>query len=169
VAAEQLRIGHGYDRHRLDAVAPAGRGRPLVVGGVRLAEDRGPVAHSDGDALLHAVTDAILGAAGLDDLGSLFPDSEARWEGSESSAFLAEAGRLVREAGWEIGNVDATVLLERPRVGPFRGRIRAHIAGVLGIDAGRVNIKGKSGEGVGPVGEGRAIDAHAVAVLVSRG
>jgi len=162
------RIGHGYDLHRLDARAPAGAGRPLVIGGVAFQHDRGPVSHSDGDALLHAITDALLGAAGLDDLGTLFPNSDPRWEGADSGQFLAEAARRVREAGWEIANVDATVLLEKPRLGSRRGEIRARIAGILGMDAGLVNVKGKSGEGLGPVGESLAIEAHALVLLCAR-
>lgn len=160
-----VRIGHGYDLHRLELVAPAGPGRPLVVGGVRLDHDRGPVAHSDGDALLHAVTDALLGAIGSPDIGQLFPDNAPENEGRDSADFLAEAARRVRAAGYEPANLDATVILERPRLGARKAEIVANLAGLTGMARACVNVKGKSHEGVDAVGEGRAIEAHAVVVL----
>lgn len=166
-----FRIGHGYDLHRLEPVAPAGDGKPLIVGGVPIpwesGKARGPVAHSDGDALLHALTDGLLGAAGLPDIGQLFPNDDPANESRDSSDFLAEAVRLVRGGGWEIANVDLTVLLQSPKLGPHKAVIRDRLARLLGLPPQRVNLKGKTGEHVGPVGEGKAIEAHAV-VLLSR-
>lgn len=165
-SADSFRIGHGYDLHRLEPVAPAGAGRPLVVGGVRLESDRGPIAHSDGDALMHAVTDALLAAAGFADIGQLFPDTDPRHESQDSRDFLREAGRRVREAGWVVANVDATVILEKPKVGPHKPAMRSNIAAALEIDSTRVGVKGKTHEKVDAVGESRAIEVHAVALLV---
>ncbi len=165
----QFRVGHGYDLHRLEPPPPAGKGRTaLTLGCVRLAhpEGWGPVSHSDGDALAHAVTDALLGALGLPDLGTLFPNTDPRHEGEDSSAYLAEAARRVREAGWEIGNIDCTVILERPKIGPMRAQIREAMARPLGVDPGVVNVKGKTHEGLDALGEGRAVEVHAVALLV---
>lgn len=162
------RIGHGYDLHRLEPVAPRGPGRPLILGGVHFEHDRGPVAHSDGDALYHAVTDALLGALGMPDIGQLFPDTDPRHAGQDSAAFLAEAMRRVRAAGYEVGNVDATVILERPKVGPLKDVMRANIAGVLGIAVERVNVKGKTHEKVDAVGEGRAVEVHCVVLVMKR-
>jgi len=165
-AAQDLRVGHGYDLHRLEPIAPAGPGRPLVIGGVPFEHDRGPVGHSDGDVLLHAITDALLGALALPDIGQLFPNTAPENEGRNSTEFLAEAVRLVRERGFEVVNLDATVVLERPRIGPRKAQMRERIAGALGIPLGAVNVKGKTGEGVDAVGQGRAIEAHAVVLLV---
>lgn len=156
------RVGHGFDRHRLAPVAPAGDGRPLVIGGVRFDAPVGPVAHSDGDALLHAITDAICGACGLPDIGQLFPNTDPANDGRDSMAFLTAAAGAVRDNGWAIGNVDATVLLESPKIGARKPDIIEAIARALSIPANHVNIKGKTGEGVGPVGRGEAIEAHAV-------
>lgn len=167
-----FRVGHGYDLHRLEARAPAGRGRPMIVGGVILDDPEfalGPVAHSDGDVLYHAVTDALLGALGLPDIGQLFPDTAAAHEGQDSADFLREAVRRVRGAGYEVGNLDATVILERPKLGPRKKEIRANLARLLGVPVERVNIKGKTHEKVDAVGEGRAIEAHAVVLLTRRG
>lgn len=160
-----FRIGHGCDLHRLAPLAPGGEGRPLVIGGVAFESPIGPVAHSDGDALLHAVTDALLGGAGLPDIGQLFPDDDPAWESADSGDLLRRASQRVGEAGWRVGNIDCTVLLERPRLGPRKWEIRANLARLLGVDAAMVNVKGKSGEGIGAVGEGRAIEAHCVALL----
>lgn len=164
--AETLRIGHGYDLHRLEPVAPLGSGRPLVLGGVRFDFDRGPVAHSDGDALLHAVTDALLSAAGMPDIGQLFPDSDPRHESRDSLEFLKEAGNRVREAGWMVANIDATVILEKPKLSPHKPAMRSNIAAALDIDASRVGVKGKTHEKVDSVGESRAVEVHVVALLV---
>ncbi len=169
-----LRIGHGYDLHRLEPVTPHGPGKPLVVGGVRISWEgpdpndppKGPVAHSDGDALLHALTDAILGAAALPDIGQLFPNDDPANTDRDSADILAEAVRLMRGAGWRFANVDLTVLLQTPKLGPHKPAIRERIGKLLDLPAARVNLKGKTGEHVGPVGEGRAIETHAVVLLI---
>ena len=160
------RIGHGYDLHRLEPVAPEGAGRPFVLGGLRIDHDRGPVGHSDGDALLHAVTDAILGALAEPDIGQLFSDQDPRWDGADSTIFLAEAVRRMHAQGLRIGNVDATVICERPKIGPVKDAMRARLAELLGADLGTINIKGKTHEKVDAVGEGRAIEVHVVALLM---
>jgi len=160
------RIGHGWDRHRLDALAPTGAGRPLVVGGHRLDSPLGPVAHSDGDALAHALTDAVLGAAGLGDIGQMFPDTDPAYENADSIDLLRAAAGAVRERGWVVGSADVTVLLQSPKLGPARDAIRAALAGALAVEPERVNVKAKTGEGVGVVGRGEAIEAHAVAMLI---
>jgi 2-C-methyl-D-erythritol 2,4-cyclodiphosphate synthase len=162
-----VRIGHGYDLHRLEPVAPHGAGRPFVLGGVPVPHDRGPVGHSDGDALLHAVTDAILGAMGEPDIGQLFPDTDPAWAGKESAHFLAEAIRRMRSAGLRVGNLDATVICERPKIGPVKSAIRSRLAALLGTAESVVNVKGKTHEKVDAVGEGRAIEVHVVALLVA--
>lgn len=162
------RAGHGYDLHRLEALPPLGRGRPLVVGGVRLSHDRGPVSHSDGDALLHAITDAILGALGAPDIGQLFPDTDPAHESQDSAQFLRHAADLAARAGWTVANLDCTVVLERPRVAPHKDAMRRAIAAAIGVPADRVNVKAKTHEGVDAVGEGRAIEAHAVVLLARR-
>jgi 2-C-methyl-D-erythritol 2,4-cyclodiphosphate synthase len=159
------RIGHGYDLHRLEALPPGGSGRPLILGGVRLEHDRGPVAHSDGDALFHAVTDAILGALAMPDIGQFFPDTDPRHESQDSEVFLREAAMRVSAAGFSVANVDATVILERPKIGPHKDAMRANIARALGIEFGAVNVKGKTHERVDAVGEGRAVEVHAVVLL----
>lgn len=171
-----LRIGHGYDLHRLEPLPPHGKGRPFVLGGVHLGgatdprgREIGPVGHSDGDALYHAVTDALLGAIGLPDIGQLFPDSADENEGRDSSDFVAEAARRVAEAGFAVVNLDATVILERPRLGPLKQRLRDNIASLLGLDPSAVNVKGKSHEGVDAVGEGRAVEVHVCALLMRTG
>jgi len=165
------RIGHGYDLHRLEPLdagadpVTAQPVRPLILGGIRIEHDRGPVGHSDGDALLHAVSDALLGAIGDSDLGSLFPDSAAEHDGADSAVFVREAVRRVQAAGYAVGNLDATVILERPKLSPHREAIRANLAKLLGVDASRVNVKGKTHERVDAVGEGRAVEVHAVVLL----
>lgn len=164
-----LRIGHGYDLHRLEPRPPVGAGRPLVVGGVRLEWDRGPVSHSDGDVLYHAVVDALMGALAMPDIGQMFPDNAPENDGRDSREFVVEAVRRVAGAGWQVVNLDATVILERPRIGPFKDAMRANLAGLLGVDSSRINVKGKSHERVDAVGEGRAIEAHVVALLARSG
>ncbi|MBX3359638.1 MAG: 2-C-methyl-D-erythritol 2,4-cyclodiphosphate synthase [Phycisphaeraceae bacterium] len=167
--AAEFRIGHGYDLHRLE---PRGAGagqkvRPLVVGGVTLEEaTAGVVAHSDGDVLLHAVTDALLGALAMPDIGQLFPDNLPENDGRNSASFVAEAVRRIKAEGWVVSNLDATVILERPRIGELKNQMRAQLARLLDVGVERVNVKGKSHEKVDAVGEGRAIEAHAVVVLM---
>lgn len=153
------RVGHGFDLHRLEP------GRDLVVCGERLAHDRGCAAHSDGDVAYHALTDALLGALGQEDIGQLFPDDDPRWKGGDSSVFLAEAVRRVREAGFELGNADLTVILQRPRLSPHKAAMRANLVGVLGCEPHRVNLKGKTHEGVDSLGENRSIAAEAVVLI----
>ncbi len=162
-----MRIGHGYDLHRLEPLAPDGAGRPFVLGGVHVPHDRGPVGHSDGDALLHAVTDAILGALGEPDIGQLFADTDPRWDGQDSALFLQEAVRRMRARGLAIGNLDATVICERPKIGPVKAAMRANLARLLGCPESAVNLKGKTHEKVDAVGEGRAIEVHVVALLAA--
>ncbi|MCC7388009.1 MAG: 2-C-methyl-D-erythritol 2,4-cyclodiphosphate synthase [Phycisphaerales bacterium] len=162
---QHLRIGHGYDLHRLEPIAPEGKGRPLIIGGVRFPSDRGPVGHSDADALAHAITDALLGAIGEPDIGQLFPDDNPRHESQDSAAFLTEAVRRVRQAGYELANLDATVILERPRINTRKHEIRTRLAAILGVDESQINVKGKSHEGVDATGRLEAIEAHAIALL----
>jgi 2-C-methyl-D-erythritol 4-phosphate cytidylyltransferase/2-C-methyl-D-erythritol 2,4-cyclodiphosphate synthase len=156
------RAGTGYDLHRL---AP---GRPLVIAGVTIPSDRGAVGHSDADVACHAITDAILGAAGRGDIGRLFPDTDPRWKDASSLDLLARAVAVVREGGHEIGNVDVTVILEAPKIRDYVNAMRDAIAGALGIDADRVSVKGKTNEGVDAVGRGEAIAAHAIALVRAR-
>jgi len=156
-----IRVGEGWDVH---ALVP---GRPLVLGGVTIPFDRGLLGHSDADALLHAITDALLGAAGLGDIGRHFPDTDERFRGADSSKLLAEAARRVRDQGWQIGNVDSTVIAQAPRLAPHIEAMRAGVAQALGVDAQRVDVKAKTAEKLGPVGQGQAIEARAV-VLISR-
>jgi 2-C-methyl-D-erythritol 2,4-cyclodiphosphate synthase len=162
------RIGHGYDLHRLEPRPPAGAGRELVIGGVRLEHDRGPVAHSDGDVLYHAVVDALLGAVGAPDIGQLFPDNAPENISRDSAEFMRAARDRIGASGYTVSNIDATVILERPRIGAHKERMRANIAGLLGVSASAVNVKGKSHERVDAVGEGRAVEAHVVALLTLR-
>lgn len=155
-----MRVGLGEDLHRVDP------SRSLVLGGVAIEGAAGLAGHSDADVLLHAIADAVLGAAGKGDLGAHFPSSDERWKNAGSSVFLTEALRLAREDGWELANVDATVRAERPRLAPHLAAIREQVAAITGVDASRVNVKAKSGEGVDAVGRGEAIAVHAVATLV---
>ncbi len=160
-----FRIGHGYDLHRLEPAAPAGKGRPLVLGGIAIPHSHGPISHSDGDALLHAVTDAILGALALPDIGQLFPNDDPAHESQDSSVFLGAAVARAAAAGYAVANIDVTVVLEKPRLSPHKAAIGANLARLLGIPADRVNIKGKTHEGVDAVGEGRAVEVHCVALM----
>ncbi|MCC6908477.1 MAG: 2-C-methyl-D-erythritol 2,4-cyclodiphosphate synthase [Phycisphaerales bacterium] len=168
-ATPPWRIGHGFDLHRLEPIAPAGEGRPLIIGGIRIEHDLGPVGHSDGDALLHAVTDAILGALGEPDIGELFPDTSPKWEGADSTIFLEEAVSRMSTAGYELGNLDATIILQKPKIAPHKDAIRSRLAQQLGIEADRVNLKGKTHEKLDALGAGRGIAVHAVALLVKKG
>ncbi len=162
-----FRIGHGYDLHRLEPRPPEGPGRPLILGGVQIDHDRGPVSHSDGDAVLHAVTDALLGALGLPDIGQLFPDNDPQWEGASSDRFLLEAASRMQIAGYRVSNLDVTLILERPKLLPHKDGIRRNLALLLGVEPALVNIKGKTHERVDAVGENRAVEVHAVVLLVS--
>lgn len=164
-AVQTLRIGHGYDLHRLEALAPAGPGKPFILGGVRLEHGRGPVAHSDGDALYHAVTDAILGALAQPDIGQLFPDTDPRHASMDSAVFLAEAARRMTSAGFRLLNIDATVILEQPKLAPVKDAMRANLAHILNVGIEQVNVKGKTHEKVDAVGEGRAVEVHVVVLL----
>ncbi|MFT3779766.1 MAG: 2-C-methyl-D-erythritol 2,4-cyclodiphosphate synthase [Ottowia sp.] len=155
-----FRIGEGWDVH---ALVP---GRPLVIGGVRIPHTHGLLGHSDADVLLHAVTDALLGAAGLGDIGRHFPDTDARFKGADSAALLAEAARRVGEAGWRVGNVDSTVVAQAPKLAPHIPAMVQRIADVLGIGAAQVNVKAKTAERLGPVGQGASIEARAVVLLL---
>ena len=156
-------IGHGFDLHRLEP------GLPLIVGGLGLEHDRGCAAHSDGDVLYHAVTDAILGALGLEDIGQLFPDDDPRYHKADSAIFLAEAVRRMRDAGYRLGNLDATVILQRPKLGPHKQAMRRRLAELLEAPVERVNLKGKTHEQVDALGENRAIACHAVCLLLECG
>ncbi len=155
-----LRVGEGWDTHQLVA------GRPLVLGGVTIPHSHGLLGHSDADALLHAITDALLGAAALGDIGRHFPDTDAAFKGADSVTLLAEAARRVRAVGFEIVNVDSTIVAQAPRMAPHIPAMRARIAAALGLVADRVNVKAKTAEQMGPVGEGRAIEARAACLLV---
>lgn len=135
------------------------------MAGVRLEHPTGPVGHSDGDALYHAVTDAILGALALPDIGQLFPDTDPRHAGEDSAVYIIEAARRARERGWAIENLDCTIILERPKLSPIKEQVRASLARCLNIDVSAVNVKGKTHERVDAVGEGRAIEVHAVVLL----
>lgn len=154
-----MRVGIGYDLH------PLAPGRPLVLGGVEVAYDRGLSGHSDADALTHAVIDSLLGAAALGTIGEHFPDSDARWEGASSLLLLDEAVRLVRGAGWRVVNVDSVVTAEAPRLQPHLARMAATLAGHLGIPASSVSVKATSPEALGALGRGEGIAAHAVALV----
>lgn len=157
-----FRIGQGYDCH---ALVP---GRPLVIGGVTIPHRSGLLGHSDADVLLHAITDALLGAAGLGDIGRHFPDTDPQFKGADSRHLLREAARRVAEAGYTIGNVDATVIAQAPKMAPHLPRMIAHLAVDLGIDAGRVNLKAKTNERLGWEGREEGIAAHAVVLLLIR-
>ncbi len=159
MSADTLRIGLGFDVHRL---VP---GRPCILGGIRLEHPTGPEGHSDGDAVLHAVTDAVLGAAGLDDLGTLFPPSDERWRAADSARLLTLAMAEVRGAGFRVTSVDVVVATEGPRIGPARGAMRARMGELLGLDPGAVNVKGKSLEGLGALAGGAGVAVQAVALL----
>ena len=155
----EYRTGLGWDNHRIVA------GRPLILGGVTIPWEFGLEGHSDADVLSHAITDAILGAAALGDIGMHFPDSYARWKGADSLQFLKHALDLAREAGFALVNVDSTVVLERPKLKDYRGAIRETLATTLGLAVDRVSVKFKTAEKVGPVGEGKSAEAQAVVTL----
>jgi len=157
-----IRIGEGWDVH---ALVP---GRKLVIGGVEIPYERGLLGHSDADVLLHAITDALLGAAGLGDIGRHFPDTDERFRGADSVVLLAEAARRVGEQGWAISNIDSTVIAQAPKLAPHIDAMRERIAQALGLQAAQVNVKAKTAEKLGPVGEGHGIEARAVVLLQAR-
>jgi 2-C-methyl-D-erythritol 2,4-cyclodiphosphate synthase len=154
-----MRIGQGFDVHAFET------GRPLVLGGVAIPHERGLAGHSDADVLLHAICDALLGAAGLGDIGRHFPDSDPRYRGIDSRELLREVARKVREAGWRVANVDATVICEAPRVAPHAAAMRANIAADLGAPETSINVKGTTTERLGFTGRGEGIAAQAIALL----
>ena len=155
-----FRIGEGWDTH---ALVP---GRALVIGGVHIPHTMGLLGHSDADVLLHAITDAILGAAELGDIGRHFPDTDAQFRGADSAVLLAEAARRVHAQGWRVGNVDSTVIAQAPRLAPHRAAMVERIASALQIAPDQVNVKAKTAEKLGPVGQGAAIEARAALLLV---
>ena len=154
-----MRIGHGYDVHRLV------EGRKLILGGVLIPWEKGLLGHSDADVLTHALMDALLGAAALGDIGHLFPDNDPRYEGADSVMLLREVVRVLREKGWAVGNVDVTVLAQRPKLAPHIPEMRRILAGAMGTELGRVSVKATTEEGLGFTGEGLGIAAHAVALI----
>ena len=155
-----LRVGIGYDSHRLV------EGKPLRLGLIEIPYDRGLSGHSDGDVLAHALTDALLGAAGLGDIGRHFPDTDPQWRGANSRIFLERAVALLAERGWRPSSVDAVIILEKPKIAPYAAQMRDALASVLGLPADAVNLKAKTAEGLGDIGAGLAAEAHAVAVIV---
>lgn len=154
-----IRIGEGWDVH---ALAP---NRQLVLGGVEIPHSMGLLGHSDADVLLHAITDAVLGAAGLGDIGRHFPDTEAQFKGANSAVLLAEAMQRVRAKGWELVNVDSTIVAQAPKLAPYMAAINASVAKALGVSVEQVNVKAKTAEKLGPVGLGQSMEARAVALL----
>lgn len=155
-----FRIGEGWDIHQLV------EGRKLILGGVEIPYTKGLLGHSDADALLHAITDALLGAAALGDIGTHFPDTDAQFKGADSGVLLAEAARRVRAKGYAIGNIDSTVIAQAPKLMPQIPAMRARIAELLDINVDQVNVKAKTAEKMGPVGEGLAMEARAVVLLI---
>lgn len=154
-----MRIGHGYDVHALV------HGRKLVLGGVEIPYDLGLDGHSDADVLLHAVMDALLGAAGLGDIGLHFPDTDMRYKGADSRKLLEHVGRLLEEHGFAVGNIDVTMIAQKPKLRPFIPRMQENIAAILGIDPSRVNVKATTEEHLGFTGEGKGMSCHAVCLL----
>jgi len=157
----KLRVGEGWDAH---ALVP---GRKLLLGGVEIPYDRGLLGHSDADALLHAITDALLGAAGLGDIGRHFPDTDERFKGADSIVLLTEAALRVRQGGWKIVNVDSTIVAQAPKLAPYIEAMRARIAQALDLGPAEVNVKAKTAEKLGPVGMGQSIEARAVVLLTA--
>ena len=155
-----FRIGQGWDTHVLV------EGRPLVLGGVTIDWTKGLLGHSDADALLHAITDAVLGGAGLGDIGQHFPDTDERFKGADSMRLLVEAVTRVQAQGWRVGNIDATIVAQAPKLAPHIPAMCAGIAAALGLDRGQVNVKAKTAEKMGPVGEGKSMEAQAVVLLL---
>lgn len=162
VTSPSVRTGLGYDLHRLEY------GRPLIVGGIELPFDKGPVGHSDGDVLAHALCDALLGAAGLGDIGAHFPDTDPQWKGANSLLFLEHAKKLLADKNFSIEHVDAVVITEKPKLGPHFPKMREALAKTLGVSSEKIHLKAKTNEGVDAIGRGEAIAAHVVATLSSR-
>ena len=156
-----IRIGHGYDIHRLRA------GGQLLLGGVVVSEEMSPIAHSDGDVVIHSLVDAILGAMGWGDIGQHFPDTDAKWKGAASRVFLETVVGRLQQARLRVGNVDVTVMAERPRLKAHREAMRQSLAGMLGVDAERVSVKAGTNEGCDAIGRGEAIAAHAVVLIAA--
>jgi 2-C-methyl-D-erythritol 2,4-cyclodiphosphate synthase len=156
-----MRIGIGHDTHRLGAL------RPLILGGVRIDHPKGLIGHSDADVVLHALTDALLGAAGLGDIGDAYPDTDPKYKSCESTLFVRETLERLKQKGYRVVNVDVTVFAEQPKLGKQKSQMRDHIAGMLGVSADAVNVKAKTGEKVGSIGRGEAI-ACQVAVLIDK-
>lgn len=154
-----MRVGHGFDAHRLV------EGRKLILGGIEIPSERGALGHSDADTLAHALADALLGAAALNDLGSRYPASDDRWKNADSMMLLQQCANAIREAGYRIENIDATIIVERPKLAPYIESIRANIASRLGLDVSCVGVKAKTSEGMGYTGDGSGIAVHAVALL----
>ncbi len=159
-AVPRFRIGEGWDTHALVA------DRPLIIGGVHVPFERGLLGHSDADVLLHAITDALLGAAALGDIGRHFPDTDAQFKGADSTVLLVEAARRVRAQGWSIGNIDSTVIAQAPKLAPHIPAMQRNIAAALGLAFDQVNVKAKTAEKMGPVGEGLSMEARAMVLLV---
>ncbi|CAN5232643.1 2-C-methyl-D-erythritol 2,4-cyclodiphosphate synthase [soil metagenome] len=156
-----MRVGLGHDTHRLET------GRPLILGGLRIEHSRGLAGHSDADVVLHAVTDALLGAAGLGDIGDAFPDTDPKYHGMDSSIFVKETLTRIKAAGWKLVNLDLTIFAQEPKLGPLKSAIRQSVADILEVDADAVNVKAKTGERVGSIGRAEAIGCHA-AVLIEK-
>ena len=157
-----MRIGQGYDVHRLVAE------RPLILGGIEIPYEKGLLGHSDADVLLHAISDALLGAAALGDIGTHFPDSDPAYRGADSAELLRAVGDLIRASGYEIGNIDSTVVCQAPKLAPHIGAMRARIAEVLALPVGAVSVKASTEEHMGFTGRGEGIAAHAVCLLTER-
>ncbi|MSQ59794.1 MAG: 2-C-methyl-D-erythritol 2,4-cyclodiphosphate synthase [Betaproteobacteria bacterium] len=158
-----MRVGHGYDVHRLAV------GRRLVIAGVDIPHDRGLLGHSDADVLVHALCDALLGAAALGDIGTHFPDSDARYAQADSRGLLREVASMLGARGYRVSNVDSTVIAQRPKLGPYIAAMVANIAADLGVDASQVSVKAKTNEGIGHLGRAEGIAAHAVALIENAG
>ncbi len=154
-----IRVGEGWDTHALVV------GRPLMLGGVQIPFEKGLLGHSDADVLLHAITDALLGAAGLGDIGQHFPDTDATYKGADSVKLLKIAYDHVKQLGWQLGNVDCTIVAQAPKLAPHRSDIRSSIAKALGVTESQVNVKAKTAEKMGPVGEGLSMEARAVVLI----
>lgn len=154
-----LRVGIGHDTHRLS------EGRPLILGGLKIDHPRGLVGHSDADVVCHAVADALLGAAGLGDIGEHYPDTDPKWQGANSTHLLAEVVKWIQQKGWQTVNCDLTIHAQEPKLGPHKPAIRANLARILGVNESDINVKAKTGEHVGPIGRAEAIACEAVVLI----